>query len=441
MAATVVLIVDRSGSMSLAEKLPAAQTDASTFVNIMQANDRFAVTCFDESFSSVYPSSSALATITGQPIQDAASAAIARLSAGGLTNIEEAIGRSHQIATQAQAPRGMVLLSDGMWNKGEDPLASLPTDVPIFTIALGGQFNPAFMQTVAQRTGGTYHFTPDAWGLAAIYNDIVSETQVARTSVNVESSVPQYRFSLVPVSIPANVDEATVAVDWLPRSVSFVPGTPVGSQLTVRLIEPTQQPSTLVPAAVGSGFAVFRLQAPAAGTWQVEVWSAAPVTVDGTVGAFEPNSSVSLTLDPPAAPVTVGEPVESRARLADSEEPLAEVHASASLEVPVRSLEDSLRLHAERLAAVEPSEEALADGVPEPLARLARLRESSSRDQDPHPRLRRPLPPPQLIDGELRATLDGLPHPGEATLRLAASGRTSDGRVFTRQRRASFVVA
>lgn len=401
--ASIVLAVDRSESMNEALKLPAAQTSVGTFVYIMREQDRFAVTGFNSTANAVYPAGSKLETI-GEAAQEAAVKAIEGLTALGLTNVKAAIDVSHAYFGSVPSPRGIVLLSDGIVTAGGDPLANLPVDVPIYTIALGRDFKPTYLQEIATKTHGKYHFAPVGVQLYAIYNDIVSDTQVARAIANVETTVGPYRFSLTPFEIAAGTSDATVAVDWLPPDVTYVHGPPSGSRLTVNLIDPDGNVLTQEPSAVATGFCVFRIAAPKAGQWQVEIWSSASVRILGNVGVFEPESEAGLELDLEAPTAAVGGRLGYEARLLDGEEPLDRVRASASLERP------------------------LGSPVPDP-------------DGDPESALvRRPLPPPAFEDSVLRGMIDDLPCAGSATLRIQATGHRADGTAVTRHRRCSFIV-
>lgn len=402
--ASVVLVIDRSESMAEAQKLPAAQTSAGTFVNIMREQDRFAVTGFNEGAKAVYPAGSQLETV-GESAQAAAVKAIEGLTARGMTNVKAAIGISHAYFGSASAPRGIVLLSDGKVTAGGDPRVDLPVDVPIYTIALGKSFNPKYLEEIATKTKAKYHFAPSGSQLFSIYNDIVSDTQVARAIANVESAIGPYRYTLTPFQIAAGTGEATVAVDWLPPSVTYVRGAPAGKQLTINLIDPTGQVLSQAPAAAATGFCVFRLVNPMAGQWQVEVWSSAPEKVLSNVGVFEPESEVDLEIDLDAPTAEVGGTLGYEARMLDGEEPLGQVRASVSLERPLGSAQPDA-------------------------------------DEDPElSQVHRPLPPPSVEGGVLRGSIDDLPGSGSATLRVQATGRRADGETVTRHRRRSFIVA
>jgi hypothetical protein len=439
-AANIALIIDRSASMSDADKLPAAQTDTSTFVNIMQVNDQLSVSAFSDNAGSVYPSTASLATISGQSTQDAAVQAIAGLSTINATNIAAALLLAHGILASAATPKAMVLLSDGYWNTGGNPLTHLNTDIPIYAIALGGDFNPTFMQTLAERTRGRYYYAPDAASLAEIYNDVINDSDVAQTLQNQRSQIPQYSYSTISATVDPGSDKADFAVQWIETQVAYTPGTPVGNQLTARLIDPNRAPTGLAASTSGSGFAVFRVPNPLAGQWTIETWSAAPVTLHATSSAFAPDSPVSLDVELPAAS-EVGAGLDYRASLTENGAPIADAQVLATLEGPLRSAEESAASHADRLAQVEPDAAAIADGLDEQRARFASL---VAQDPSVHPRRQRVVQPPVAThdDGALHGRIRDTDVPGGYTLRLRAQGTSpSTGAPVERVRCLSFHVA
>jgi hypothetical protein len=428
--------------MSEQQKLTSAVTDTCTFINIMQQGDNLGVVAFSDNANQIYPASGMVA-ITGQPTLDAACAAVQGLTPLNMTNITAAVQMAQSMLANAPNPRAIVLLSDGMWNVGGNPMTGLATTIPIHTIALGNSFNPSFLQSMAQATGGTYHYTPDAFQLAEIYADISSDVGLAQLVVNSDYQTPQYRFSTTSATIVAGTGSGYYAISWQDPSIQFTTGTPTGRQLTARLVAPNGQASGLVPNATGAGFVVFKLPQPTAGNWQVEVWNAVPGGVRTTVGVYEPNSPLRLSLALQAPSPSTGGTIGYTATAADESGPIEDVRYSAWIERPLRSLEQTMDLLGPELAAIELPEGANADAdeATDKLMRLAALQDLDPARGELHPRIMMPLEPPVWQDGRHVGTFGDAPVPGEYTLRVRATGISSaTNGAFQRQRRLSVVV-
>ena len=168
---TIALIIDCSGSMVQSGYLPYAKTDACTFVNIMQNNDGCSVIKFESTAAVVQ----ALLTLANQNTKNSVCTLIQNIPGGNMTDMGDAIKLGTAQIGSAAVPRGMVLLSDGMWNQGPDPMQNLPSNIPIYTIALGNNGQLQLMQNIATQTNGKYNFAPGYRQLAQIYNNIISQ--------------------------------------------------------------------------------------------------------------------------------------------------------------------------------------------------------------------------------------------------------------------------
>ncbi len=430
--ASVAQLIDRSGSMA-GTPLGAAKTDAATFANLMQIGDKLGVVSYSDNAAMTWPATANLGPITSSGDSKAAAKAIEALSSLNMTNIADAIRLGHQITAPAAAPRGMVLLSDGLWNTGADPRTNLPTDIPIYTVALGTSYDPTFMKEIATKTNGTYYYTPDAWGLEEIYNSIVGSTQIARSARNKRAAVQQYLPFEVDVPIAAGTPEAAFSLTWLQTEVQYAEGTPIGNQLTVMIRRPDGSTTRITPKAVGPGYVVFSIPSPPPGTWKIGVWSAAPVTVSATNGAFEYGSSAAMELALQDGRVEVGSELSYTLTVSDAGEPAQDVRVHALLRRPLRGLDESLAL----LGEVARDEQ--ADGVPAELAALTAARAAGG--ADPHPLVPEWLQAPVAgDDGVLTGTTGPLTVPGEHMLHVQVTARGGSSGLFMRESCAGFVV-
>ena len=144
----MALVIDRSGSME-GRPLSDAQAAARDFVDLMEPGvDQTAVI----SFADAAAVDQVLSLSAGAP-----RAAIARLTAAGDTNMEDALLRAQAELTsprhRAANQPVIVLLSDGRPTAGGNPLPAAASakaaGTRIFTIGLGKEIDDALLKAVA----------------------------------------------------------------------------------------------------------------------------------------------------------------------------------------------------------------------------------------------------------------------------------------------------
>ncbi|HRA19785.1 MAG TPA: VWA domain-containing protein [Anaerolineae bacterium] len=170
--ADVALVIDRSGSME-GRPLSDAQAAARDFVDLMEPGvDQTAVI----SFADAAAVDQVLSLSAGAP-----RAAIARLTAAGDTNMEDALLRAQAELTsprhRAANQPVIVLLSDGRPTAGGNPLPAAASakaaGTRIFTIGLGKEIDDALLKAVASAPSD-YFAAPSSADLAGIYRQISS---------------------------------------------------------------------------------------------------------------------------------------------------------------------------------------------------------------------------------------------------------------------------
>lgn len=168
--ADVALVVDVSGSMA-GQPIADAKTAAKGFVDRLEpAVDQVALVSFSDSATV----NQVLAAYAGT-----VRFAIDALSAGGNTNIADALARARAELDgprhRAANARVIVLLSDGQPNVGGDPraeaAAAKAAGIRIFTIGLGDGVDPALLRDLAT-SPSDYFYAPTSDQLAAIYEQI-----------------------------------------------------------------------------------------------------------------------------------------------------------------------------------------------------------------------------------------------------------------------------
>jgi Mg-chelatase subunit ChlD len=218
----VSFAVDSSGSMSTSDPTNLRQQGADNFVDKMNATqDKAGVVNWDSGIQSSQPLTNNFATVKST---------IDSGYAGGTTNMELAIATSiAQLDTDTLTPSGqkfIILLTDGQWNTGSDPLTA-PDATPdavtkgytIYTIGLGSGVDATLLQNIADATGGKYYFATDANALNDIYTNIYKDITTTATNIKITDIIPDYMKlvgtpSVTPDSNILNPD-GTTTLTWL----------------------------------------------------------------------------------------------------------------------------------------------------------------------------------------------------------------------------------
>lgn len=437
MSVSIVVILDQSDSMRQLNYMGPAQTDASTFINVMNIGDNLGVVSFSDNATVVVGSSSSLVNITSQTTINTATSAVMALQPLSMTNMVAAFNTAAGMIASSAGARGEVFLSDGMWNVGGDPVPGLATTPPIYTIALGANGQQSTLQQIATKTGGTYNYAPNALQLAQIYNAISNQTSVANLVANAQPTVPQFKFTSTPGTVPSGSTQATFAVNWDDWSVQYTPNTPSGNQVNVFLTDPNGQTIGTTPTAIGNGYVVFKIPNPVAGTYTAYAWYSGPNSLAYTAGIFDNNRTLTMALAAPDDIVSAGSPAEVQVRLDDDGEPITGARLDMSLESPLVSLDRALSTHAARLDAIEVSGDLSGDAAR--IAQLEGLQQQTG--ENLLPRQEHPVTNAVHDGGVYRIPLSALETPGSHTLRVTAHGVSPSGTPFQRSSRISFIVS
>ena len=178
----VVLVIDRSGSMA-GQKLTDAKAAAKTFIDEMDSfSDRSGLVSFDGWNFLFWSDPDAVLEQNLTFDKAAVKAKIDALDANGGT----AMGTGIQFANDHLQQKGRgstiwaeVVLSDGLWNRGINPITAAndakSKGIVIYGVGLGSDADNATMQQVADITGGKYFWAPDGSKLNEIYLQIAKE--------------------------------------------------------------------------------------------------------------------------------------------------------------------------------------------------------------------------------------------------------------------------
>lgn len=304
--ANVLPIIDTSASMTYSGYVEATKTDSEAFVRSARPGDRIGVVSYDTSGRVTYPpggTSLVEVDFSLKQTREAADA-IQQLSfMGDCTNIGGGILTARTLMDSAPQPKGMVLLSDGYQNCGTGPLdpGVLPS-YPIYSCAMGPYSDQIMMQTIAQRTGGTYYFAPTVFDMMLIFNQIRGELDLAMQVVtNVRDTVSSGGTKSYGVPLTAELGPAQFSFVWNDASVAYTGGTPDQNQVLVTLTGPNGNAWPEPPQVIDAGYVIFNVPAAERGTWilAAQFGATTQAEIPVTAGGFEFDAPIALTFTPP----------------------------------------------------------------------------------------------------------------------------------------------
>ena len=175
----IALVIDKSGSMG-GHKIELAKEAAIASAEVLKGNDRFGVVAFDGRAEWISP-------ITDSTDMPAINGNIARLTAGGGTNIYPALHEAYQALLDEDAKiKHVILLSDGQTTgSGYDVLVGhmAADSITLSTVGIGDGADSQLLGDMAAWGGGEYYFTNDFGSIPQIFT---RETMRASKAMIVE---------------------------------------------------------------------------------------------------------------------------------------------------------------------------------------------------------------------------------------------------------------
>jgi hypothetical protein len=266
-----MLVLDRSGSMSVNQRLDFAKQGASRFVDLLSVGDGVGVA----SFSSGATVNSPLTTIAGTAEQSAAKAAISGLSAGGATNVGGGLlAGLNQLTGQPNRSCNeiIVLLSDGDHNTGTSPGSVIPQlqqeNVTVLSIGVGTGISTsgqATLQNVATQTGGRFFRVAGAADLTTAFIQLAAETSGSGILAQAPQSLSTGQTIEVDVEVEIGAELAVFALTQQSAAddISLSLRNPSGGIIEV------DYSGADVEVTVGPNSTIFEVSSPQPGTWQM----------------------------------------------------------------------------------------------------------------------------------------------------------------------------
>jgi len=197
--ANVVLVIDRSGSMS-GERINHARSAARFLVNNLRNGDALSIVTYSNDGRVEMP-----ATTLSTTTRNSALGAIQRIQIGGGTCISCGLDVAReQLNPRLGGPQRVIVLSDGEANSGiidESSLRNIArqfdqSGAPVSTIGVGLDYNEALMSSVAVGGNGKHYFVEDPSVLARTLAEEIEalDSLVARRVTATFELAPGTRF-------------------------------------------------------------------------------------------------------------------------------------------------------------------------------------------------------------------------------------------------------
>jgi Mg-chelatase subunit ChlD len=210
----LVLVIDRSGSMGIGEpnsgttKMEMAKEAASRAVAELDPDDFAGVLAFDTMFRWVWP----LQKVGDANALKALQNEIARLQAGGGTNIFPALEAGYRAVAGADAQlRHVILLTDGRSQSGDyfGLIARYaPVQISLSTVGIGSDTDQDLLKRLAEEGNGRYYYTERARDIPQI---ILKDAQIAVRNPLVEEPVEPRVVGASPILLA--IDSALPVLD------------------------------------------------------------------------------------------------------------------------------------------------------------------------------------------------------------------------------------
>ncbi len=294
---SVVQCVDATGSMVSYGYADSARANAKRFIDLMSIDDEAGVVSFSDPShdpSITLPENRAqvehaLTAIDTPGVFSDLKNSIDGIDFNGWTSIGAGLQKSAQQLTAALNNKYIILISDGFENR--DPSAAVvldtfPSDIKVYTIALGAAADVGLLQQIADDTGGEFYMSPDIITLHQIYNQIRSDISDDDIIYNEVVYADDNSLTHHEIEVEHSATKLNVCFSWEGqmsyRKLKYRIVTPYGTELGVQ--------SSKLQIKGDVGYIVFTLLRPVPGKWKIEVYG---LTEDHIVSAFV-NSGIKV---------------------------------------------------------------------------------------------------------------------------------------------------
>lgn len=295
----IMLLIDRSGSMSIGQRLDFAKLGAKQFVFFVDDGDGLGVASFASSGSVNFP-----LTTVDDTARASAKAAINSLVASGATNIGGGLLAALGEIT-AESDRScneiIVLLSDGDQNTGTPPSAVIPQlqaeGVTVLTVGVGSGLSAsgeATLQSVATQTGGKFFRVSNAFQLVGLFLRLAAESIGSGLLTNAPETIATGEDREIPILVEAGTESVVFAVTFADSTDDIMLSLITPSGVTITESDALSNPDIDFIAEPNS--LIFRISAPEEGTWDMVLTAGLINTGAVEIVAFAEHDGVQLNL-------------------------------------------------------------------------------------------------------------------------------------------------
>jgi uncharacterized protein YegL len=263
----VVLLIDRSGSMTSQSRLAFAKTGAFHFVSLFGAGDSLGIVSFSTTASVDFP-----LTAIDDAARNNAKTALNAITAGGSTNMGDGLLAALSLLNSGNCTdcqKTIILLSDGDSNVGVPPESLIQTlqatDVKVIAATVGADISVGgerSLKTIANQTGGGYVRAKAARELLDFLVQLAFGTSGYRGVANAPNNIGSGQVMEIPVLVETGAASSYFGISLADQtdSITLALRKPSGVMLTETNASAGQFTSNL-------GMKLFKVSATEAGTW------------------------------------------------------------------------------------------------------------------------------------------------------------------------------
>jgi Mg-chelatase subunit ChlD len=313
----VVLVIDRSGSMSWSDppRISEAKSAAKQFVDLLKIGDRIGIVSFESAGDTKVDFT--LTPITAPHVQEAAKQAIDSLYADGATSIGEGLRYGlNQLISYGDPvhPQAIILLSDGGHNSGEHPYNVLPNiksaGIRVYTIGLGkpgeSDVDHELLSNIAHETGGTAYVSPTTVELRAIYNSLAGIVRGQSTILYFEGNIDPGQTQTQYAIIDSTITTATFSSTVSGSELGFALYDPFGHIINETVAAMDEN----ITYVVGDGYKAYIIEGVQEGVWTMQVYGKDVIPDEPYQLVISAETNLSLHICTNRDEYYLGEPIQ-----------------------------------------------------------------------------------------------------------------------------------